>query len=95
MNLCVFKLSPGRRVLVGASKGVAGAFSALHSIMVQNQVKKTLYAHTRHEKKGPKRRRLRQMRWHNLFAHTVKSSALMSVQLSYLPAGPAEGSASQ
>ncbi|KAJ4487983.1 hypothetical protein J3R30DRAFT_874905 [Lentinula aciculospora] len=50
---------------------LADAFRKLDMILARNKVRKQLKLAERHEKKGPKRRRLESERWRRLFAHEV------------------------
>ncbi|KAJ3923665.1 hypothetical protein F5877DRAFT_74182 [Lentinula edodes] len=50
---------------------LADAFRRLDMILARNKVRKQLKLAERHEKKGPKRRRLESERWRRLFAHEV------------------------
>ncbi|KAJ3998181.1 hypothetical protein F5050DRAFT_1746373 [Lentinula boryana] len=59
---------------------LADAFKKVDMILARNKVRKQLKLAERHEKKGPKRRRLESERWRRLFAHEVSCQ-------SYIPDG--------
>jgi ribosomal protein S21 len=63
----------GRSVPV-ANGDVETAYKRLGRILSMNTVVRELRAGERHEKVGPKRRRLRSERWRRRFAHEVRSN---------------------
>jgi ribosomal protein S21 len=62
----------GRSVAVTGRDTVANAYRKLSSVISRNNVRKELRMGERHEKKGPKRRRLSSERWRRRFAHEVR-----------------------
>jgi ribosomal protein S21 len=69
----------GRSVPRPHGDTVANAYRKLSSIISRNNVRKELRMAERHEKKGPKRRRLSSERWRRRFAHEVCCSLLHRV----------------
>ncbi|KAJ7449784.1 hypothetical protein FB451DRAFT_1052620 [Mycena latifolia] len=63
----------GRSVLVRNSN-FAEAARELDKILARNKVRATLRATDRHEKKGPKRRRIKSEQWRKHFAHQVRKN---------------------
>jgi hypothetical protein len=61
----------GRSVQKPRAETVANAYRKLSSIITRNNVRRELRMAERHEKKGPKRRRLSSERWRRRFAHEV------------------------
>ncbi|KIK59900.1 hypothetical protein GYMLUDRAFT_74349 [Collybiopsis luxurians FD-317 M1] len=60
---------------------IGGAFRRLDSILTRNMVRKQLKLTERHEKKGPKRRRLESERWRRLFAHEVRKNVQLVTKI--------------
>ncbi|KAF5391386.1 hypothetical protein D9757_001913 [Collybiopsis confluens] len=60
---------------------VGKAFKRLDSILTRNMVRRELRLTERHEKKGPKRRRLESERWRRLFAHEVRKSVQLVTKI--------------
>ncbi|KAJ7063280.1 hypothetical protein C8F01DRAFT_958102, partial [Mycena amicta] len=66
----------GRSVRV-KNGNFAEAVRDLDKILARNQVRATLYATSRHEKKGVKRRRLQSEQWRKHFAAEVRKNVQM------------------
>ncbi|KAJ3867210.1 hypothetical protein EV359DRAFT_78776 [Lentinula novae-zelandiae] len=60
---------------------LADAFRRLDMILARNKVRKQLKLAERHEKKGPKRRRLESERWRRLFAHEVRKNVQLVTKI--------------
>ncbi|KAJ3987308.1 hypothetical protein F5890DRAFT_811007 [Lentinula detonsa] len=60
---------------------LADAFKRLDMILARNKVRKQLKLAERHEKKGPKRRRLESERWRRLFAHEVRKNVQLVTKI--------------
>ncbi|KAJ3786624.1 hypothetical protein GGU10DRAFT_310658 [Lentinula aff. detonsa] len=60
---------------------LADAFKRVDMILARNKVRKQLKLAERHEKKGPKRRRLESERWRRLFAHEVRKNVQLVTKI--------------
>ncbi|KAJ4469456.1 hypothetical protein C8J55DRAFT_564529 [Lentinula edodes] len=60
---------------------LADALRRLDMILARNKVRKQLKLAERHEKKGPKRRRLESERWRRLFAHEVRKNVQLVTKI--------------
>ncbi|KAF9069658.1 hypothetical protein BDP27DRAFT_1222037, partial [Rhodocollybia butyracea] len=70
----------GRSVRV-TDGNLADSFAKLNNILSRNKVRQQLYLNNRHEKKGPKRRRLQSERWRRLFAHEVRKNVQLVTKI--------------
>ncbi|KAJ3779340.1 hypothetical protein FB446DRAFT_710534 [Lentinula raphanica] len=60
---------------------LADGFRRLDTILARNKVRKQLKLAERHEKKGPKRRRLESERWRRLFAQEVRKNVQLVTKI--------------
>ncbi|KAJ7582738.1 hypothetical protein C8J56DRAFT_792164 [Mycena floridula] len=68
---------------------ITDAFSKLDQILGKNLIRQTIHFRRRHEKPGPKMRRLKSERWRRLFAHEVRNNVQLAVKIRRLASAKA------
>ncbi|CAK5277426.1 unnamed protein product [Mycena citricolor] len=79
-NMPIADAYSGRSVNVPTGQ-FAEAVKKLDRILNRNRVRATLFAQQRHEKKGPKRRRIQATQWRHHFAHQVRQSVQLVAKI--------------